>query len=327
MAQVNMPQQKSQLDDVAKALSIAGSLYGLYADNRRLESARQADQVKAEKEARVAKGELMPEEYNSLIAKDFAPTPEGKTPEAFYTIIDPETGAKRRQGVTARATLLSENTTLQREEDRKSRESIAEESRKSREAIAEESRKMREAYLASQKIKDANMPTEIKTQVTKLATSNADKISIANQIAASLEEFQKAPTEDDRIRIGNGMIKVLNSTQGQDAVGAEESKRLADALNFQKFNLTGPGPMFGRDLPGFESQTLSTLNAIKKSIQSNQEIIEKLKMGSSINIAIPEKKLQKTDGSTALAAPGFKAPAEMTDAEIDEEIARRTGGK
>lgn len=126
---------------------------------------------------------------------------------------------------------------------------------------------------------DLSLPA--KTEVTALAGKNASKLAIRNQISAQMEEFKNAKTEDDKIRIGRQMIKTLNSSEGADAVGAEEVKRLGSALEYQMFNFTGPGPAFGKDVPGFEAQVTGTLNSLDGAIKANQSRMDELMQGGA----------------------------------------------
>jgi hypothetical protein len=117
------------------------------------------------------------------------------------------------------------------------------------------------------------MPIEDKEVVKNIAQKNAGKIAIANQIESYLKEFKDAKDQNTKLRIGGQMMKVLNSPEGADAIGAEEAKRLGDALEFHVANVFGAGPMFGRDLPGFETQAQATLDAVRGSAKANQDYI------------------------------------------------------
>lgn len=135
----------------------------------------------------------------------------------------------------------------------------------------------RREELDMQKQKQANagkeMPLEDKEVVKNMAQKNASKIAIANQIESYLNQFKQAKDDNTKLRIGGQMMKVLNSPEGADAIGAEESKRLGDALQFHVANVLGAGPMFGRDLKGFETQSQATLDAVRDSARANQDYI------------------------------------------------------
>lgn len=66
--------------------------------------------------------------------------------------------------------------------------------------------------------------SELGKTVTKLSP-------IRSEIASALKQLNSSKlSEEDKIRIGQGLVKTLNSTQGSDAVGAEEAQRLAAEL-------------------------------------------------------------------------------------------------
>lgn len=128
---------------------------------------------------------------------------------------------------------------------------------------------------------DAGLPLDVKEQIKGLSSKNAGKIAIANQMESYLQEFQAAPTEDEKARIGGMMLKVLNSPEGSDAIGVEEAKRLGDALEYNVFDLaagTGmkTGNLHGRDLAGFEKQVTSTIAAVRGGTDRNRSEVDRL---------------------------------------------------
>ena len=92
------------------------------------------------------------------------------------------------------------------------------------------------------------------------------------------------------------MLKILNSTVGQDAVGADEAKRLASFLQYKIANFTGPGSFMGRDLEKFYTQVAEKNNAIKGAVAQDRQQIAKILEGNGI----PD--LQMTD--TKMIPPG-----------------------
>lgn len=77
--------------------------------------------------------------------------------------------------------------------------------------------------MAGQKEKQERVD-ELGKSVTKLSP-------IRSEIATALEQMKNPKLSDeDKIRVGQGLVKTLNSTQGSDAVGAEEASRLAAEL-------------------------------------------------------------------------------------------------
>jgi hypothetical protein len=120
----------------------------------------------------------------------------------------------------------------------------------------------------------ANLPEEKKQTIIGLAKKNVDKQAIANSIDSVMNSWDKL-SEDEKLTQGKQLIKVLNSTQGSDAVGVEEARRLAGKLQFAMGNLTNDNPVqFGRDLEGFKADAQNTSKFIKDSVASNNAIID-----------------------------------------------------
>lgn len=124
-----------------------------------------------------------------------------------------------------------------------------------------------------------NLPAEEQEVVKNLAKKNADKISIANQISSTIKILDDPKvSREQKITQGRQMLKVLNSTQGQDAVGAEEAKRLGSYLEASiGINWDSPRAFgdFGINLEGFKQQAKLTNQAIVDSINANQSEIQK----------------------------------------------------
>lgn len=168
----------------------------------------------------------------------------------------------------------------------------------------EQERTMAELKTPEQERKFNALPKEQQRQVTDLGAKNASKQSIANQMRSGLSEFQAAKTPDDRVRLGRQMLKILNSSEGADAVGAEEAKRLGDALEYKMFNMLEPGPAFGRDLQGFEQQVASTIRSVEKGIDANNQVISDIYSGKPSGSRAPvETVLDKDTSGQAIAGP------------------------
>ncbi len=120
-----------------------------------------------------------------------------------------------------------------------------------------------------------NLPEESQQTITGLSKKNVNKDSIANQIDAVMNQWDAWP-DDQKLQQGKQLIKVLNSTEGQDAAGAEEVKRLAGKLQFALGNLTNDNPVqFGRDLAGFKQDALNTVATIRSGVKANNALIDK----------------------------------------------------
>lgn len=138
------------------------------------------------------------------------------------------------------------------------------------------------------KASNNNLPPENQEQIKKLAERNAGKVGIATQIESTLQTLQdKNVTPDQKLMQARQLIKVLNSTEGQDAVGAEESKRLAGLLEYRMGNVLEPGKFWGRDMEGFMTQAALTARGLKSAVQTNQGIIAQLKSGQPLQVTVP----------------------------------------
>jgi hypothetical protein len=119
-----------------------------------------------------------------------------------------------------------------------------------------------------------NLPEDKKLTITELAKKNASKVAIKNQIDAVMGGWDKL-SEEQQLQQGRQLLKTLNSPEGADAIGQEESKRLGAKLQFSMGNLFNDNPMqFGRDLPGFKQDAMNTSENLGKAMGSNQSIID-----------------------------------------------------
>jgi len=186
---------------------------------------------------------------------------------------------RENQKFTAGQNNIARNATAAEHEKERTTKSAEHEKERSAKAATEKdkaalARELAAAKAGTVKAKFEALDPDKQETIKGLAKKNVEKTSIKNQIDGYLQQYRDATTESDRIRVGRQMIKVLNSPEGADAVGSEEVKRLAGALEVNLFNITGPGPMFGRDLPGFERQVEATSGAIDKGIHANKSIID-----------------------------------------------------
>ncbi len=91
-------------------------------------------------------------------------------------------------------------------------------------------------------------------------------------------------TEEQKIKIGQGLLKLLNSAEGSDAVGAEESKRIGDYLEYAMGNITGPGGLrIGRDLPGFIDQVSDYAELLGQRVKAGDKAMEAIRQGTPLS--------------------------------------------
>lgn len=129
------------------------------------------------------------------------------------------------------------------------------------------------------------LPKENQEQIEGLAKKNASKASIATQIDATVSILDDPKvSEAIKVQEGRRLLKVLNSSEGADAVGAEEAKRLGGLLEYKLVNFFQPGSFIGRDVNMFADQSRQASQSIKSAMQTNQGMISQLKTGQSLVI-------------------------------------------
>lgn len=145
-------------------------------------------------------------------------------------------------------------------------------------AKAAEARALKEANNNPNKQAFDRLPKEAQDEVNELAKKNAGKRSIANQLKANLTTLDDAKLSDEqKLTAARGIIKVLNSSEGQDAVGAEEAKRLAGFLEYRFGNMTEPGPFVGRaPINEFQQQIQSKADELGEAVGLNDRRIDEL---------------------------------------------------
>lgn len=130
------------------------------------------------------------------------------------------------------------------------------------------------------------LPMENQEQIKKLADRMANQTAIRQSLDSALE-ILKSPnvSEDQKVVVGKSLLKTINSEQGQDAIGAEEAKRLGSFLEYKIANFTEPGSVWGRDLDKFTDQTALASSKIKLAREKNQGEIDRLYGRSASNPA------------------------------------------
>lgn len=130
-----------------------------------------------------------------------------------------------------------------------------------------------------------HLPKEIQIQITKIADSSGAILPIKNEIDSAYGQLtNKNLSDGQKLLVGRNLLKTLNSTQGKDAVGAEEAKRLGSLLEYKLLPRIGePGNTFGRDLDEFVNQVALSSQKIGETHKANQLAINKLKNGMNPN--------------------------------------------
>lgn len=148
--------------------------------------------------------------------------------------------------------------------------------------------KLRELGLKEKEIVDpsAKLRREATAdQVKELSKKNANLYSVKTAMDKALGQLDDPNlNEDEKVKVGQGLLKLLNSAEGSDAVGAEEAKRIGDYLEYAYGNFTGVGPMrLGRDLGGFRDQVQNYRNLLGDRLTGNEKGIEALYSGNKLS--------------------------------------------
>lgn len=136
--------------------------------------------------------------------------------------------------------------------------------------------RLKEKELEAKKLTGENLPIDKKDFVKTLATKNANKVAIKNQIDSVMGKWDSLD-DDQKVAVGRALLKTLNSAEGADAIGVEEAKRLGGKLEFAMGNFTNSNTtQFGRDLDGFKDQANNISQGIDGAVQSNQSQIDQI---------------------------------------------------
>ena len=125
----------------------------------------------------------------------------------------------------------------------------------------------------------------IETQAVDLAKSTTGLFRVKTAMDKALGQLSDPnKSEEEKVKVGQGLLKLLNSAEGSDAVGAEEAKRIGDYLEFAMGNFTGPGGMrIGRDLPGFVNQVKNYSDLLGERVIGNEQGLEAIKKGTPLS--------------------------------------------
>lgn len=173
----------------------------------------------------------------------------------------------------------------------------------------------------SDKAKYEALPIESQQVIKDVAAKNANITSIKNNIDSALQILNDSNvSEEQKIASGRALLKTLNSAQGQDAVGAEEAKRLGSFLEFKIANFTQPGSFVGRDLDQFISQTALKSQELGQTLARNSATIDQLygRPAKSLpGIEVPPSAQSKKTGGLINEAQAGGARAKLTPHDIE----------
>lgn len=163
---------------------------------------------------------------------------------------------------------------LKREKLKAQGKATAETARFRQEKLDEDRRHNRAVENNATKAADYKIPPEERPVIEKLAGDRGNKIAIATLIDENLRDWDTL-SEDQQLSRGRSMIKAMNSALGNDAVGAEESRRLGEKLEYAMGNFTNDNPFrLGRDLKGFKEQAQGSIKVLRRSADENAKQVE-----------------------------------------------------
>ncbi len=264
--------KESVLDTIMKGVAVARDVYGIktaYDDNERKDAA--AEDIQKEK-ARFASGKLNKGEQIELGTKGFIAAPKGQTPD--FNATDAESGGMLGYVKQKTAPKIQPKVAVHTVENGVAVTKFVDPNEG---GVYISPKAAGEGVDKANKREFDALPPPNQEIIKDLAKSNANKISIANAIHAVVApENWSQLTEDEKLQQGRQLIKTLNSTEGKDAVGAEEAKRLAGKLQYAVGNFTNDNPVqFGRDIEGFVNDARITHDGIVRGVQANEAEIEK----------------------------------------------------
>lgn len=130
--------------------------------------------------------------------------------------------------------------------------------------------------MEQQKTTGANLDLDKKKVVENLATRKANIMTVASQIEELNNQIKdKTIPESQRQATALEQLKLLNSIQGPDAVGASEQDRLAGYLNYKPDPFGPKGWKLGPDLDSYAKQLDRLISRQKGTITTLQKEIDK----------------------------------------------------
>lgn len=136
-------------------------------------------------------------------------------------------------------------------------------------------KKQQEMAGGSPKADFERLPIENQEQIKKLSGSAAAKKAIRDQLAATLDTLQNPQVPyEQKFMAAKNLGKTLNSTEGADAVGADEADRMLSFLSQLPTNR--PGWDFGPQLDKFTDQVALKVRDIDQALVSTEGRIKGL---------------------------------------------------
>lgn len=184
--------------------------------------------------------------------------------------------------------------------------------------------KREELNYKKSKPSEEHLPLDAKGQIQKLSGATGNKKSLAGQINAYMKDWDTS-SEAQKVNIGRQLLKVLNSSEGSDAVGEGERKNLGAMLEFAYGNFRNDNPtQFGRDLKGFKEQAMATAKALQGAAEANESEIENIYRKNGFNreggTTTPPAPAQHPAGFPKVLRRGTKEIDVSNEEELNEAI-------
>lgn len=129
--------------------------------------------------------------------------------------------------------------------------------------------------------------------------------------------------DDQKVVIGQGVLKLLNDPEMSDAIGVDEAKRIGAYL--ETWSLTRPGSTFGRDLPRFTSQVQNKLDLVKRiQGESGQRLSQKGLLQTGADVAQAPRD-QQIDSFAKANGLSYEQANQLVESRKMKAVAPRPG--
>jgi len=164
------------------------------------------------------------------------------------------------------------------------------------------------------------------------AKKYVNRLSSIDKLDGTLDLWDSATTEEEKVQIGQSVIKLLNDPENSDAVGAEEVKRLADELQPYTLYSASGYPRIGRDLPAFRQKVKLLRERLVKTAQKQFDRIESQSPGlvtppSGQGVGAPQPATQSAPVSGDTLPSGKKRLTPKERQELEDYNRRISGGR
>jgi hypothetical protein len=164
------------------------------------------------------------------------------------------------------------------------------------------------------------------------AKKYVNRLSSIDKLDGTLDLWDSATTEEEKVQIGQSVIKLLNDPENSDAVGAEEVKRLADELQPYTLYSASGYPRIGRDLPAFRQKVKLLRERLVKTAQKQFDRIESQSPGlvtppSGQGVGAPQPATQSAPASGDTLPSGKKRLTPKERQELEDFKRRISGGR